>query len=822
MSLPNYLAKIKSSGVYRYVFDKSEIPATERNSLRLVVGYSEKGPFNTPVYINDASEFITTFGNVSRRMERKGVFFHRMAIQALEAGPILALNLKPFKNETSKMITFNASDIKFGVHKLTVTADYALLTGYNDQNVETGTTEYFKNPGKPDWKYTAGTGWEQDESAGTHIRTMVDGEATYWKGTVGGDGTFTCEYYLYNGEYLKVESGQITVSGYQTDHTADILTDALIALDGTNSAGKHWTTIYDTNRFWKVTDNLMNILPTNGSKEGDYMRIVQTGSKEDSVTLFIRPYVPASYNVKIADWYSMETAEEMPSYMEAIKDHYLSEYFVEIYVFGGDLNKDALFASTGTLGSWSRGETPKWLPFCKKDGTTLYSNDEYTDPFGNPADALEAMADVTTSNFVGKYQGIMFPNFRDTTGSFISIDSVFNSDYASHKCMMALNEEILDDAYEADTDGTTIAGLLHQLCSATHLLKDSQPGTTYDDYEIADVPVNNATVGYYLEGYNYTTILKNDSGRTLVEDKIYNVLNYKGMYEALTNNVDVDYKYWVDTFQGYPGVSMKANMSTIVKQKFNALAILNFPPMVDCAVYMGYPGINGGFNMNEVVKNGSGITLPAEIQGASWAAFYTQLQMTDGTNKFVIPSAALVSNLFMEKRNSRQPYYVVAGPNYGRITYNGVVGPDYNYARNDLDALEPFGVNAITYIPRKGVIINADQTAKQTPVSALSKIHIRELVTYLQDTIEDMLRNYQWELNTSTLRDAIRAKAETILGLIQANGGIYKYNVVCSDENNTSEIIDNGLVVLDVEIEPARASEKLVQTLTLHRTGGMA
>ena len=29
-------------------------------------------------------------------MEKKGVFFHRLALQALSAGPILALNLKPF------------------------------------------------------------------------------------------------------------------------------------------------------------------------------------------------------------------------------------------------------------------------------------------------------------------------------------------------------------------------------------------------------------------------------------------------------------------------------------------------------------------------------------------------------------------------------------------------------------------------------------------------------------------------------------------------------------------------------------------------------
>lgn len=150
-----------------------------------------------------------------------------------------------------------------------------------------------------------------------------------------------------------------------------------------------------------------------------------------------------------------------------------------------------------------------------------------------------------------------------------------------------------------------------------------------------------------------------------------------------------------------------------------------------------------------------------------------------------------------------------------------MVGPDYNYSRNDLDQLEPFGVNAIIYVPRKGVIINSNQTAKQTPVTALSKIHVRELVTYLQDTVEDMLRGYQWEFNTSTLRDAVRSKCETYCELIKANGGIYDFRVVCDSSNNTPEVIDNEMLVVDLEIEPARGSGKMVQTLTIHRTGGI-
>ena len=120
--LPNYLANIKSSGIYRFVFDKSELPGQEAETLRLVIGYSEKGPFNTPVYVKTEDEFKKIYGGTSKKMERYGMWFHRLAIQALKAGPILAFNLKNFEGEFEgddvnkvEYTTFNPSGTIFHV-----------------------------------------------------------------------------------------------------------------------------------------------------------------------------------------------------------------------------------------------------------------------------------------------------------------------------------------------------------------------------------------------------------------------------------------------------------------------------------------------------------------------------------------------------------------------------------------------------------------------------------------------------------------------------------------------------------------------------------
>ena len=107
MSLPSYLTNIKSSGFYRFVWDKSQVDNPTAEILRLVVGYSEKGPFNTPVYIRTQQEFIRMFGGISKKLEKRGVYFHRMALQALTVGPILCLNHKKFTYEEKGSIQYN-------------------------------------------------------------------------------------------------------------------------------------------------------------------------------------------------------------------------------------------------------------------------------------------------------------------------------------------------------------------------------------------------------------------------------------------------------------------------------------------------------------------------------------------------------------------------------------------------------------------------------------------------------------------------------------------------------------------------------------------
>ena len=93
MALSPNLLQFKSSGVYRLEFDKSQTVNIPAETIRLVVGRSSKGPYNTPVLIEDVEQFTQVFGGIDKSLEKKNMFFHRSALEALSRGPILALNL---------------------------------------------------------------------------------------------------------------------------------------------------------------------------------------------------------------------------------------------------------------------------------------------------------------------------------------------------------------------------------------------------------------------------------------------------------------------------------------------------------------------------------------------------------------------------------------------------------------------------------------------------------------------------------------------------------------------------------------------------------
>lgn len=494
------------------------------------------------------------------------------------------------------------------------------------------------------------------------------------------------------------------------------------------------------------------------------------------------------------------------------------------------------------------------VPVTTTDGTL------YIDATSNPDLNVDETGKITANTVALKHDG------TDKIGYYVAMytNPAFNygqevimltdAEYQKIKPISAEEYNKLStsekSAYNADAaaeyteNGTTKTG--HYLVGYSELVantnewikKAEQNETTYGKYLVRIENGLNQEIGtmepIYLKGYTYEHPKPDGVGqRAKLEWQNFQLsalTEYKGLLTGLLNKSEIDFRYVIDGFETYVDAGAKKVLSYLAKQKQNAFAILNFPSVktfVKCP-YSSFTDAKGVFNVQYVVDgfnkkkaHTTAFSLPSNDEGASFAAFYTPLKLSDGTIDSVVPSAGLVSNLFMEKYNSRLPYEIVAGPNYGAMSVSGLVGPDYNYSGDELNIIEPFGVNCMVYRPSFGTFINANQTAKQTPKSALSSVNVRELVIYIMDEVEKILQSYQWEFNNQTVRNKIKDRADSICARVQANGGIQAYLNVMDDSNNTPDIIDNEMAILSTHIEPGRGMGKMVHELTLYRTGQM-
>jgi hypothetical protein len=92
------LNRFKASGVYTIEFDASERIVVTTQTIRLVVGFSRKGPFNAPVFLRDVATSRKVFGEVDSFLEKRGSFFHRAIETCLQTAPVFGLNLLPLNN----------------------------------------------------------------------------------------------------------------------------------------------------------------------------------------------------------------------------------------------------------------------------------------------------------------------------------------------------------------------------------------------------------------------------------------------------------------------------------------------------------------------------------------------------------------------------------------------------------------------------------------------------------------------------------------------------------------------------------------------------
>ena len=339
--------------------------------------------------------------------------------------------------------------------------------------------------------------------------------------------------------------------------------------------------------------------------------------------------------------------------------------------------------------------------------------------------------------------------------------------------------------------------------------------------------------GYYelitLDGFTMGAYNMPDGTNSQQNDILYDTLSGTNLYYALTDKDNISYRYIVDTFGNGIEAGDKAILFSLAKDRQNAFLIANAPSVANFKKSTDpsflntlgqfdtyYVSTGGNLSNNPTVR----YSLPSVTQGSSYGAFYFPfLVVRENGSNITVPPAAYVSNNYIDKYTSALPWSIVAGTRRGVVGGRGLVGVEYNLSKIDRDNVEPFGLNPIVFQPGSGLVIFGNKTAQQNVVSALSSAHVREVLIYIQDGLAAILKNYLFEFNTAQTRLEIKTLADNFMTTVQSENGVYAFRNIMDETNNTPDVIDRNIGILDTFIEPVKGMEILVTRTTILRTG---
>lgn len=214
-----------------------------------------------------------------------------------------------------------------------------------------------------------------------------------------------------------------------------------------------------------------------------------------------------------------------------------------------------------------------------------------------------------------------------------------------------------------------------------------------------------------------------------------------------------------------------------------------------------------------------GTALSANASNSSYgAAYWPWCQVYSSTmGKLVwVPASVVMGGVFAFTDKVSAPWFAPAGTIRGGIP--NVVKVERKLSLSDRNVLYADNINPIANFPGEGVVVYGQKTLQQK-ATALDRINVRRLLIELKRFIGDVGRTLIFEQNTVATRNKFINKVNPYLDSIAQRQGLYSYDVVMSDENNSADVIDRNQLVGQIFIQPTKTVEFVILDFVISPTG---
>ena len=305
------------------------------------------------------------------------------------------------------------------------------------------------------------------------------------------------------------------------------------------------------------------------------------------------------------------------------------------------------------------------------------------------------------------------------------------------------------------------------------------------------------------------------------------------LFKALTNKEAIDFRYVTDSFGLGLIERSKQQLVDVCGDRLDCLGFLNMPSMKSFKNSSSpyFVDSDGVLQTSYIATGGDLASSPAFLysfgdgRGTTCVGYFLPyVTVSDNGRPTDVPPAMFVATTYMRKQNTNVtsivPWTIAAGVTNGRVT--NIAGIEMNFTPTDIENLNGAQMNPIVYKRNRGFVIETENTAQTLYKSALSYLHVREVLIELERQLSAMLLEFQWKFNTAEIRAEIKLRADVICETFVNKNGLYNYFNKCDEENNTPTIIDNQIGVLDTYVEPIKGMGIIVNNITILRTGAIS
>lgn len=212
------------------------------------------------------------------------------------------------------------------------------------------------------------------------------------------------------------------------------------------------------------------------------------------------------------------------------------------------------------------------------------------------------------------------------------------------------------------------------------------------------------------------------------------------------------------------------------------------------------------------------IALAAEFDTNYAAAYYPWVKIKDtNTNKIItVPPSVVLPSVYAANDKVAGEWWAVAGLNRGGIPQAKMVTDRTTHSERD--SLYEGKVNPIAAFPGQGIVVWGQKTL-QNAASALDRINVRRLLIEIKKYFASTARYLVFEQNTAATRNRFLGIVNPYLQSIQQRSGLYAFEVVMDDTNNSADLIDQNILYGQIFLKPTKTAEFIILDFNILPTG---